>query len=540
MRRDPERAERRLRASVLAGVAALALAGCADEPAGTGGDFTFALPGDPGGLDPHHSATYAPVMMLGFAYEGMVARGPDLEPRPGLAESWTQTSDSITYRLRDGLTCADGTPLTIRDVAENFAYIADPANGSSLLGAGVPVGAKVEVDAPGRAVTIRAAKPNSFLLDMTGGVPMVCRRGLQDRERLRNHTEGTGPFRLTEARANDVYVFERRQGRTWGIEPTSAAAPRRVVVRIVPNASTAANLLLAGEITAAGVTGFDRLRLERAGFKAVRSRSPAVQMWFNQAEARATHEEAVRRAMILGVDVGQLAKVAGGGHWVLPPRRLAGAEPMACATDTATPATPRRDARAAAALLDRAGWRLGADGIRTKQGRRLRLQLVYDRELTDASMIAAAVELAVLQWREIGIEVEARSLAGPMIGEVLFGTSDYDISWVPVIVSLPNRLMMFTSGPKPPKGLNFPNLDMPEAVALAATANTKAGPASCPDWDALEGLYLKSSAALPILDSDNPIYTRDATFRRGGLPIVADSVRLTPADAKTPTGRAGP
>ncbi|PZQ64235.1 MAG: hypothetical protein DI570_06145 [Phenylobacterium zucineum] len=540
MRRYPERSRHRTRTSVLAGVAAIAPAGCAAEPTSRGGDFTFALPGDPGGLDPHHSATYAPVMMLGFAYEGMVTRGPDLTPRPGLAESWTQTSNSITYRLRQGLTCADGAPLTLQDVAANFAYIADPANGSSLLGAGVPVGAKVETDPTARTVTIRSAKPNSFLLDMTGGVPIVCRRGLEDRDRLRGQTEGTGPFRLTEARANDVYVFERRQGRTWGIEPTSAATPKRIVVRIVPNASTAANLLLAGEITAAGVTGFDRLRLERAGFKAVRSRSPAVQMWFNQATARATHEETVRRAMILAVDVGQLARVAGGGRWVLPPRRLAGAEPMACTADTATPATPKRDPRAAAALLDRAGWRPGPDGVRMKQGRRLTLQLVYDRELTDAAMIAAAVELAVLQWREIGVEVEARSLAGPMIGEVLFGTSDYDISWVPVIVSLPNRLMMFTSGPKPPKGLNFPNLDMPEADALAAKANTQAGAASCPSWDALEGLYLRSSAALPILDSDNPIYTRDASFRRSGLPIVADSVRLTPADAEAPAGQGKP
>jgi peptide/nickel transport system substrate-binding protein len=512
---------------VLAGLAVLtALAGCAGESSVRSGDFVMALPGDPGGLDPHHSATYSPMMMLGFAYEGLVARGPDLTPRPGLADGWTQTSDSITYRLREGLTCADGAPLTARDVAANFAYIADPANGSALLGAGVPVGASVRFDPAARTVTIRSPRPNSFLLDMTGAVPIVCRRGLEDRQRLRSGTEGTGPFRLTQAKANDAYVFERRQGRTWGIEPPSAATPRRVVVRIVPNASTAANLLLAGEVTAAGVTGFDRLRLDRAGFHAVRSRSPAVQMWFNQAEARPGHDEAVRRALILAVDARQLAQVAGGGRWVLPPRRLAGADPMACATDTATPFATARDLRAATALLEQAGWHVGPDGVRTKAGRRLRLQLVYDRELTDEAMISAAAELAVRQWREAGVEVRARSLAGPMIGEVLFATSDYDISWVPVIVSLPNRLLMFTSGPKPPKGLNFPNLDMPQAVALAEAANTRAGPASCPAWDALEGLYLKSSTALPILDSDNPIYTRSASFRRSGLAIVADSVRM--------------
>jgi peptide/nickel transport system substrate-binding protein len=157
------------------------------------------------------------------------------------------------------------------------------------------------------------------------------------------------------------------------------------------------------------------------------------------------------------------------------------------------------------------------------------LQLVYDHELVDPSLMNAAAELAVSQWRAVGVEVRSRSLAGPLISEVLFQSSDYDISWVPVIVSLPSRLLMFTSGPKPPHGVNFPNLEMPAVEQLAADANRRAGDASCPLWDRVEEQYLREVAAVPIMDADNPIYVRDAAFRRDGLTIVADSLRMAPA-----------
>lgn len=512
----------------LATVACAAVAACAAPDESRQDVFTVAIPTDPGALDPHHSATYAPAFILPFAYEGLITRGADLRPQPGLARAWRQAGSAITYWLREDATCADGSRLTAAEVAANFAYIADPRNGSPQLGSGVPMGAQVSFDEDARTVTIASPRPNSFLLDMTGMVPIVCRPGLEDRRRLARATHGTGLYRLTGWKANDHYVFELRPGHRWGSDGTGSdtrGLPRQVVFRIIPNQTTAANLLLSGQITAAGVSGPDRERLEAAGFRAVASRSPAIQMWFNQAPGRVTADEDVRRALAMAVNRQMIAKAAGGGRWALPPRRLAGAEPMACRSETAAGSAPYAPAEAAR-LLDRAGWRRGADGIRHKDGRRLSLQLVYDRELVDASLMNAAVELATAQWRSAGVEVRGRALAGPMIGEVLFGTSDYDISWVPVIVTLPNRLLMFTSGPTPPRGVNFPNLNLPEAERLALQANQVPGEASCPIWDQVEHLYLRTAAAAAIMDADNPIYVRDAEFHRSGLAIMPSSVRL--------------
>lgn len=510
--------------------ALLALGAC--SAAGDAGDpdsFSVSLTGDAGNLDPHQAATFAPVFLAGFAYEGLVARTADGSLRPGLAESWVQTPTSVTYKLRRGVTCASGAPLSIDDVAANYRYVADPKNASPLLGGGgIPIGTRIEVDRAARTLTLTTPTPYSFLVHMTGGMAIVCRRGLADRDRLAHATDGTGLFALSRAVANNHYVFRRRDGYRWGADGTTSetpGVPRSVVVRIIPNQTTAANLLLAGELTAAPISGPDRRRLESAGFKAIGTRAPAFQMWFNQAKGHPTADASVRRALALAIDVPQLARIATAGLG-LPPRRLSGAEPTACSGDVVAGAFGQRDVAQANALLDGAGWLRGSDGIRRRQGRPLSLKLVWDRDLNDPTSSAYAAEYAISRWQAIGVAASARSVGGAEVGQVLFGTGDYDISWVPIVVSLPSRFLAFVSGPTPPNGLNFPHADMPGARRLADQANNRVGAASCELWDAVERLYVSTAAVVPIVDSDNAIMTRRATFAKAGLTILPTSIRM--------------
>ena len=523
----------RVAAKTLPALAWLALlaGSCSPDGPARDGDGTFAvsLSGDPGALDPHQAATFAPAFLLAFAYEGLISRDAAGSIVPNLAARWSQTPDSVTFSLRPDLSCASGEPLTVEDVADNYRHVLDPANHSPLLGpGGVPRGTRIVVDRKARTLTLRAPSPQSFLLETAGTLPIVCRRGLDNRSRLRRGTEGTGLFRLTEAASNSRYVLERRAGYHWahdGTRSDTPGVPRRIVVRIIPNQTTAANLLLAGELTAASVGGPDRRRIEAAGFTAVRSRAPAVQMWFNQAPGRIAADERVRRALALAIDVPQLARIGSAGLG-MPPVRLAGADPMACPTNIVSQVPPRHDVGQANALLDRAGWARGPDGIRARNGRRLSLSLSWDRDLNDPTSSAYAAEYAVNQWRAIGVEVQARGVSGAGVGEVLFGTGDYDISWTPIVVSMPNRFLLFVSGSPPPDGLNFPHARIPGIERLIAEANALPGRASCPKWDEIERAYLRSAAVLPIFDSDNAMLTRGATFTLNGLMVRPTSIRL--------------
>jgi peptide/nickel transport system substrate-binding protein len=59
-------------------------------------------------------------------------------------------------------------------------------------------------------------------------------------------------------------------------------------------------------------------------------------------------------------------------------------------------------------LLDSAGWKVGADGVRTKNGRRLSLQFPY---FTGSSTADQFVEVIRQQLKAVGIELEARKYA---------------------------------------------------------------------------------------------------------------------------------
>ena len=130
--------------SALIGVGGVAGAASAGEQAATapaaGGTVTVTVGADPGSLDPHLSVIATTNFVNSFAYETLVYLGQDGEITPGLAESWEDSPTSVTYTLKDGVTCADGTPLTATTVADNFSFIADPANQSPLLGPYVPPG----------------------------------------------------------------------------------------------------------------------------------------------------------------------------------------------------------------------------------------------------------------------------------------------------------------------------------------------------------------------------------------------------------------
>src|SRR5918997_5775804 len=69
---------------------------------------------------PQKSSFSNEIDILALAYEGLTRFNTELETVPAAAESWEYNEDAtqITFHLREGLQCSDGSPLT----AENFGY----------------------------------------------------------------------------------------------------------------------------------------------------------------------------------------------------------------------------------------------------------------------------------------------------------------------------------------------------------------------------------------------------------------------------------
>lgn len=485
-----------------------------------GKTFAFAMNSDPGALDPQQSLTGNLTQLTQFAYDSLLSVAADTgEIQSQLADSWKVDGKTITLEIRDGVTCSDGSPFDAQTVVDNLTYLSDEANKSPFLGLYYPAGSTAT--ASGSTVTIKVGVTGPFVLNALAKVPMVCEAGLKDRSTLTDGTSGTGPYVLESSVPGSKYVYKVREGYTWGPDGASTATkgmPAQIDATVVLNETTAANGLLTGTLNAATIKGPDAERLDKAGVASADLPIILGEQWYNHAEGHLTSDPAVRMALTQGIDYTQLADVLTAGKGI-PTTQLAPMPPIAC-QGTTTGAVPAFDAKAAEALLDEAGWVKGSDGIRTKDGKKLELSLLVDNFAGNPA--AAASELAVENWKAIGIKVNAKLLSTSQLSEPLFTTGDWDIAWETVGVNSPDQMVPFLSGDT---ANNFSHIDNADYEAKVEAANAKVGSESCPDWLAAEESLFAAADLVPFAGSSNPTFLKGAELTTGAI-LVPSAIRM--------------
>jgi len=517
------RTNARRRAARLAAAAtavALAATACGGSPsaAGGGSTVTIAISADPGSLDPITTVDTSALNMNEFAYDPLVHAAADGSMTSGVASTWSATPTSASFTLRSGVTCQDGSPLQAADVAAEYNYIADPKNQSPLLGISVPPTAVATADAATRTVTVRTARPAPFLVQMAALLPLLCRRDLADSATLARTTDATGAYRLTQAVPGDQYVYVKRSGYTWGPGGDSGAKlPDKVVFKVVSSESTAANMLLAGEIDVAEIDGADGQRLAAARVSSQTVQELYGELFFNEASGHATADAAVRRALVGALDLPQIGVVATG----TPATNLGEVSPTPCTGDTVQGSLPAHDTTGAAAELTADGWtRSGSTW--TKNGRPLTVALSYPTG--SDSEVDSAIQLAVQQWTAFGVKVST-TVSANIVATLSSGA--WDVSWTPLGVALPNQLAPFFSGPRPPQGNNFGGVDNSRYNGLVAQASALPGAAGCTLWNAADASLVARLDVLPIVDSPKRLYGKGVTFRIDGAGVIPSTLRLT-------------
>ncbi len=442
-------------------LAAAVLAGCGGPSTGggkaefvDGGTFTLATSSDPGNLDPQMGAGTTLFTVSQFAYDPLVSvDGKTGEIKSGLAKSWDVKGTTITLTLNADITCSDGAKLTATDVARNLDFVADPASKSPFTGTFFPAGAKSVADDAAATVTVTLAAPAPFV----AGRPLHLHgpRRLQVGPRRRHHGD-QGP-------AEDG----RGQGRAERDDGGEPAAVRRPERR-------------------AGV----RTRRRPAGeVRAVLPETPALvgEQWYNHGEGRVTSDPKVRKALTQALDLAQLRKVLTSDQGG-PATTLAANEPVACTGDSVSKALPAFDAKAAAALLDEAGWKAGADGKRTK-------------------------------------DATARSQDETTLTSTIFGAGDWDVTWVSLNVSSPDQLVPFLSGPAAPAGTNFSAISDPEYDKAVTAAMAVPGVEGCSGWLAAESGLIAKSEIVPFASKSVRTFGKGAEFQTPGL-LIPTSIRV--------------
>ena len=335
---------------------------------------------------------------------------------------------TITWKLHESLLWSDGSPVTAADVVFTAEYCRDPAGGCSQLAKFDDVTAVKAVDDLTVEVTFGIPKPYPYAPFVGATSPILQKAQFADctGARAPECTEanfnpiGTGPFRVTEFRSNDVISLAANPHYRDPAKPAfatvtfkgggDAAAAARAVLE-TGEFDYAWNLQLAPEVLqgmlAAGkgalVSSFGTL-VERL---VVNLTDPAPEL----GDARSTRahphpflsDRAVREALSMAIDRELLVEI-GYGQSGRPTCNIVPAPEIYASS--ANEDCLVQDIEGAKRLLDEAGWRPGPDGIRQKGG--IRLSILYQ---TSTNAVRQDFQALIKQWwSEIGIETELRNV----------------------------------------------------------------------------------------------------------------------------------
>jgi peptide/nickel transport system substrate-binding protein len=500
----------------------------ASSSKGSGGTFTFAVARDPGNLNPLVSLDTIDVNLNRFLYDPLVHEAANGQIESGVASSWSVVGDTATFHIRSGITCSDGSPVTPTVIAENFAYLTNAQVASPLTGAVLPNETlSWTADDATNTFVLHLSSPFGFLLRSIPFFPIVCGSGIANPSALSESASGSGPYTLTSAQPGNEYVMVKRQGYTWGPGGTSNAdLPNKIVMKIISNETTTANLLLSGGLNAAVIDGPDRNRVTGNKFTAQNSVVGGVEMIFNEAPGRPGADPAVRRALAISVNRAQVATVASQGLTHKAAYSLVPTTPVYCNDSPEASAIPAEDVSKAATLLTNDGWIKGANGVRTKDGKQLKVTAPY---LNAFPGNEAAMELIDAAWKKLGVEVTLTPLTEGEYSAILFGTGNFDVLPLGnVEVPDPPDLVTQFSGATPPTGINTPDIDNPTYNQLTTEGAAIQGHASCADWNQAEGALYKRADVIPMVNEIQHLVLRGFSLQtsQGGR-IIPTSIRAT-------------
>jgi peptide/nickel transport system substrate-binding protein len=539
---------RRVLTSAAAGtVAALAVTACSGgasstnaSPGGTPGNgasggqqyasgktLTMTLPSDPGTLDPDLTALSVAIQADYFLYDPLVNIQPDGTLVSGLATAWTGNTTSATFTVRKGVTCSDGAQLTASDVAANINFIGNPKNASPKIGIWVPPTATATGDDSTGVVTVKSPVPDAFLVRNVGQTQIVCGAGMKNRATLKTGASGTGEYTLTSAVPGSSYTLTLRKDYAWGPGGASATAPgtpAQVVLKVVNNMTTAANLLQAGQANIAEVLGPDMARLKALKLAEQDVLAPYGELWFNEKKGMPGADLAVRTALTRALQLDQLAQVFASGTGS-PATGLVAPGLSPCKGNTVGSSLPGYDVTAAKAALAAAGWKPGPDGILAKGGTKLAIALYYPTSIGGGS--AAGAQFAQQAWSALGVQVTLKPItSGQLSTDIVGGQAAWGAGFIPLGLTLPSQVIPFVSGPTPPKGTNFASISNAAYSADVAKASATAGTEGCPSWNAAETALFKNLDLVPFVDSTVPWFARGATFSLSQGSVVPTSVKM--------------
>jgi peptide/nickel transport system substrate-binding protein len=377
-----------------------------------GGDATYALQGFPACLDVAQSifnSTAGEQVVDNLLAQDMETS----EPAPYLATSYDieEEGKRFVLHLRDDVTFSNGEKFDAEVVKANFDNIIELGPALSSLGntylSGY-VGTEV-VDEYTAAVTFSAPKAGfpEALAEKTLG--MVAPESLAEspEDRCVNGVIGSGPFVISDVVQDQKIVLSKRDDYNWPsdlADHDGAALLDTVTFQAIPEQSVRTGSLVSGQvdmIPQIGPADIDQLAAADATLEPIFP-GDIVPTMIPNLNGPITGDLAVRQAIQIGIDRQELVDTLFTEYDEPATSVLGKSVPyQADLSDSLT-----FDPDAAAAILDDAGWVLGADGTRSKDGVPLEFSVMFSW-----APYGESAELMQQQLADLGITVTLDSLS---------------------------------------------------------------------------------------------------------------------------------
>ena len=366
-------------------------------------------------------------------YEPLASFDPDGSLVPFLAAEIPSVQNggvakdgrSVTWKLKRGVTWHDGKPFTADDVVFNFEYVSDPATAAVTVGSYRDIEKIDKLDS--HTVKITFKKPTPFWADPFCGVRGMiipkhlfeAFKGGKSREAPNNlKPVGTGPFRFVDFKPGDIVraemnpnyhipnrpFFDQLEMKGGGDAISAARAVIQtgeydyawnmqveddILKRLEQGGRGRADIVAGGNIEHIQLNNTDPWKDvdgERSSIKTTHPflTDPAVRQALNLLVDRASVQEQI---------YGRTG-IATANFLNAPSRFVSKNTKWEFNVDKANQ------------ILDAAGWKRGADGIRTKDGKKLKL--VYQTSINAPRQKNQAIVKQAAA--KAGIDMELKSV----------------------------------------------------------------------------------------------------------------------------------
>ncbi|KQZ10806.1 ABC transporter substrate-binding protein [Agromyces sp. Root1464] len=233
----------------LAAAVALTITGCSPaKPAPTdegtaGGALVIGVTSDPDTLFPWKATQFQAVNVLQNLYGTLTEFDADLNVVPGLAESWEASEDglTVTFKLREGVTFADGSTFGSEDV--KFSLEAIQAEATAAVSR-TSLASVAAIEAPDeQTVVLTLTAPDAALPANLAVINMAMLSSDDTEAELNTTPNGTGPFVLEDRKASQSLTLAKNDA-YWG----DAAKLDTVEFRVIPDESSIVSAMQSGNV----------------------------------------------------------------------------------------------------------------------------------------------------------------------------------------------------------------------------------------------------------------------------------------------------